>query len=130
YALVHPSDKLGPVDVYQVTHHGLDLSNNPVLINTVRPRVAICNNGPRKGGAASVIAALRRSPDIQAIYQLHRNVTTGDAENSDPDYVGKRDEDWQGEGLVLAVAADAKSYTVIVGTSGKPRTYQTRAAGK
>ena len=36
YQLVHPSDKIGLVDVYQSTHHGLSLSNNPVVINTVR----------------------------------------------------------------------------------------------
>src|SRR5207245_7829274 len=69
HKLVAPSDKIGPVDVYQTTHHGLDISNNPVVINTVRPRVAIFNNGPRKGGMPAVTAALRRSPEITVIYQ-------------------------------------------------------------
>jgi beta-lactamase superfamily II metal-dependent hydrolase len=68
YKLVHPTDKIGPVDVYQSTHHGLEISNNPVIIQTVQPRVAIFNNGPRKGGHPSVLATLRRLPGLQAIY--------------------------------------------------------------
>jgi beta-lactamase superfamily II metal-dependent hydrolase len=128
YKLVHPSDKIGPVDVYQVTHHGLDISNNPVLINTVRPRVAMCNNGARKGGHASVIATLRRSPDIQAIYQLHRNVTAAAQENTDPEYIANPDEVCKGEGIKLAVAADGKSYAVTVGSNGTPKRYETRTA--
>jgi competence protein ComEC len=126
YKLVHPSDKVGPVDVYQATHHGLDISNNPVLVNTVRPRVAVCNNGARKGGHAGVIATLRRSPEIQAIYQLHRNVTAAAQENTDPEYIANPDEMCQGEGIKLAVAADAKSYTVTVGSKGTPKRYETR----
>jgi hypothetical protein len=126
YKLVHPSDKLGPVDVYQVTHHGLDISSNPVLLKTVRPRVAVFNNGARKGGAPRVTATLRRLPDIQAIYQMHRNVTVAAQENTDPDLIANADEDCQGEGIHLAVAADGKSYTVTVGGKGKPRRYETR----
>src|SRR5207245_4359705 len=72
YKLVHPTDKIGLVDVYQVTHHGLEISNNPVLIKTVQPRVAIFNNGPFKGCHPSVTATLRRVPGIQGLYQLHR----------------------------------------------------------
>src|SRR5437868_11866683 len=37
YKLVHPSDKIGPIDLYQSTHHGLEISNNPVVIKTVKP---------------------------------------------------------------------------------------------
>src|SRR5207237_2776708 len=62
YKLVHPSDKIGLVDVYQSTHHGLDISNNPVVLKTVQPRVAVFNNGPRNGGHASVIGNLRGPP--------------------------------------------------------------------
>jgi competence protein ComEC len=126
YKLVHPTDKIGPVDVYQVTHHGLEISNNPVVINTVRPRVAICNNGARKGGHASVISTLRRSPDIQAIYQLHRNVLAPAQDNTDPEFIANMEEKCQGESIKLSVAADSKSYMVTVGSKGKTRTYQTR----
>src|SRR5439155_25702493 len=115
YKLVHPSDKIGLVDVYQSTHHGLDISNNPVVINTVRPRVAVFNNGPRKGGLPSVVATLRRSPDIQAIYQMHRNVQVGPQENTDPEFIANHDEKCEGEPIHLAVAPDGKSYTVTVG---------------
>jgi beta-lactamase superfamily II metal-dependent hydrolase len=126
YKLVHPTDKVGPVDVYQVTHHGLEISNNPVLIKTVNPRVAIFNNGARKGGHPQVTATLRRLPDIQAIYQMHRNVTVGAQENADPEFIANPDEVCKGEGIKLAVAPDAKSYTVIVGSTGKPRRYAAR----
>jgi competence protein ComEC len=128
YKLVYPSDKIGLVDVYQVTHHGLEISNNPVLIKTVNPRVAIFNNGARKGGHPSVTATLRRLPEIQAIYQLHRNVLVGAQENADPAFIANPEEKCQGESIKLAVAPDSKSYTVTVGSMGKPRRYETRAA--
>ncbi len=126
YKLVHPSDKIGPVDVYQSTHHGLEISNNPVVINTVRPRVAVFNNGPRKGCHPSVMATLRRSPEIQAIYQMHRNLTVGAQENTDPEMIANLDEKCTGESIRLAVSPDGKSYTVTVGSRGKPRRYETR----
>ena len=46
--LVCPIDLVGPVDLYQVTHHGMDTSNHPTLVQTVAPLVAIMNNGPKK----------------------------------------------------------------------------------
>jgi beta-lactamase superfamily II metal-dependent hydrolase len=128
YKLVSPSDRVGPVDVYQATHHGLDISNNPVLINTVRPRVAVFNNGPRKGAEPAVTTALRRSPEIQAIYQVHRNLGVGAQENTEPELIANPDEKCQGESIRLRVAPDGRSYTVTVGSKGKPRRYETRHA--
>jgi competence protein ComEC len=128
YKLVHPSDKIGLIDVYQSTHHGLPISNNPVVIKTVQPRVAVFNNGPRKGGDPSVIATLRRLPEIKAIYQLHRNVTAGAQENTDPEFIANADEKCRGASIHLAVAPDSRGYTVTVGSQGKPRHYETRKA--
>lgn len=130
YKLVHPSDKIGKVDVYQVTHHGLEISSNPVLLETVQPRVAVFNNGPRKGGHPQVTTALRRLKDIQAIYQMHRNVQVGPQENTDPEYIANHDEKCEGESIKLAVTPDGKSYTVTVGGKGKPRRFETRSNGK
>jgi beta-lactamase superfamily II metal-dependent hydrolase len=131
HRLVSPTNRIGEVDVYQVTHHGLEISNNPVLIKSVNPRVAVCNNGPRKGGHPSVIATLRRLPDIQGIYQLHRNLGATDGENADADHIANDLRKKQtGQTIALAVAADAKSYKVTVPGKGKTRTFRTRAAGK
>lgn len=130
YKLVSPSDKIGPVDVYQATHHGLEISNNPVLIKTVRPRVAICGNGPRKGAHPSVISTLRRVPEMRAIYQLHRNVASEPQDNTDPEFIANADEKCQGELVKLSVAPDAKSYDVTVGSKGKPKQFQTRTVEK
>ncbi len=128
YKLVHPTDKIGPVDVYQVTHHGLEISNNPVLLKTVRPRVAICNNGATKGGHPFVISTLRRIPDVQAIYQLHRNVKSSAQDNTDPEFIANQEANCQGEAIALSVAPDSRSYTVTVGSKGQPRRYRTRGA--
>lgn len=130
YKLVHPSNKIGPVDVYLTTHHGLDISNNSVVINSVKPRVAIFNNGPRKGAAPSVTADLRRVPGLKAIYQLHRNVTVGAQENTDPEFIANPDEKCQGESIKLSVAPDAKTYSVTVGSKGKTHRYKTRGESK
>lgn len=126
HKLVYPTDKIGPVDVYQVTHHGLDISNNPALMRTVRPRVAVFNNGPHKGCNPTVVANLRRLPDLQAIYQMHKNLDSGAAENAEAPFIANPDEKCKGEAIYLSVAADGASYTVRVGSEGKPRRYQTR----
>jgi beta-lactamase superfamily II metal-dependent hydrolase len=127
YKLVHPTDKIGPIDVYQSTHHGLEISNNPVVIKTVQPRVAIFNNGPRKGGHPSVIATLRHLPHLEAIYQVHFNVLATPEENTDPQLIANHEENCAGEFIKLAVAPDGKSYTVTVGAKGKPRRFATRS---
>jgi beta-lactamase superfamily II metal-dependent hydrolase len=124
--LVYPTDKIGVVDVFQVTHHGLEISNNPTLLRTVRPRVAVFNNGARKGAHPSVMANLRRLDEVPAIYQLHRNVTAGPQENTDPEFIANPDEECKGEGIRLSVTSDGSRYSLKVGARGKPRQYETR----
>jgi competence protein ComEC len=132
YKLVHPTNKIGLIDVYQTTHHGLEISNNPVLIKSVDPRVAIFNNGPRKGGHPNALNTLKRIPGIQAIYQVHRNVGISAEENTEPALIANQgtSDKCTGEGIRLAVAGDGKSYEVTVGHEGKPRRFETRQGGR
>lgn len=69
--LVCPENKLGKADLLIVSHHGIDWSSSPVFINSLEPRVAIMDNGARKGASTSVIDTIRKSPRLEALYQLH-----------------------------------------------------------
>ena len=83
--LVCPVNLVGTVDVFQVDHHGLDVSNNPVLVQSVQPTVAVMNNGVSKGCATSTVETLRKTESIAAVYQLHRNLPVGG--NAPPAYI-------------------------------------------
>lgn len=129
-ALVTPVNRAGQIDVYQVDHHGLDVSNNPVLIHSLAPTVAVMNNGPTKGTAASTLEALKSSPRIQAIYQLHKNVRKNEAAvNTSEDLIANTGPDSKtcsGNLIKMTVAPDGKSYTIEIPATGKKQTYQTR----
>lgn len=126
-ALVSPVNRIGPVDVYQVNHHGLDVSNNPVFVHSLAPTVSVMNNGPKKGTGPSTIAALKSSPGLQAMYQIHKNVRP-DAENNTADeFIANRDEACAANYLKLTVAPDGKSYSVSIPATGHTRIFQTRS---
>src|SRR5437867_7402903 len=95
--LVCPTNVIGAVDVFQVDHHGTDSSNNPALVRELKPRVAIIDNGPCTGGEAGTFATLKSIPQIQAIYQLHRNLRTTDKDNTMSAYIANEEESCQGK---------------------------------
>jgi beta-lactamase superfamily II metal-dependent hydrolase len=126
--LVCPNNLLGSVDVYQVTHHGLDLSNNPLLIAALSPTVAVMGNGPKKGCEPNTVAALRTTPSIQAIYQLHRNLKPGQDANNNPDakYIANEKVDCDGNFVKLSVDPEAKTFTVSIPASKFERTFDVK----
>jgi competence protein ComEC len=127
-ALVTPVNRVGQVDVYQVNHHGLDLSNNPIFVHSLAPSVSVMNNGATKGTGASTIAALKSSPGIQAMYQVHKNLRADDAANNTGDeFIANAGQECAANYLKLTVAQDAKSYTMSIPATGHTRTFQTRA---
>jgi competence protein ComEC len=124
--LACPKNLIGAVDVYQVDHHGFDVSNNPVLISALRPRVALINDGPRKGGEAGTYARLRGNREIEAIYQLHRNVRTADNDNAPSGFIANDEEACQGNFIKLSVDRTGKTYTVTIPAKQISRTYRVR----
>jgi len=69
--LMCPTNHIGTVDLYLTTHHGLDWSNSKVVVYALQPRVAIMNNGTRKGGQLEVYETLESSPGLEDLWQLH-----------------------------------------------------------
>ncbi len=123
--LVAPYDLVGHVDVYQTSHHGLDVSNHPALIKQLKPSVVVMNNGARKGGEIGTWATLRATPSIAAVFQLHRNVRVGPEGNTAPELIANPDEVCAGNLVRLAVEADGASYTVAIPATGLSRKFAT-----
>ena len=124
--LVCPKNLIGLVDVFQVDHHGVDSSNNPTMVRAIQPRVAIIDDGPRKGAEPNTVAILKQSPLIEAIYQLHRNLRSADKDNTMAGYIANEEEACQGNFIKLSVEPDAKSYTVSIPAKQISRSYRTR----
>ena len=128
FELVHPYNLVGTVDVYQVTHHGLDVSNNPVVLQSLKPKVAVMNNGHMKGCLPDVFANLKETKSIEAIYQVHKNLRPdGSVNNVDEEYIANSHPADQCEGhhIKLSVTPDSKQYTVKIPTNKHSRTYET-----
>jgi beta-lactamase superfamily II metal-dependent hydrolase len=85
--LVCPNNLLGTVDVYHTSRHGTDWAGNPVMVHAVHPRVAVMNNGARKGGTASTFQIVRGSPGLVDFWQLHYSENVGKDTNSPEDLI-------------------------------------------
>ena len=124
--LVCPKNIVGLVDVYQVTHHGLDSSNNPIVLKTLKPTVAIMNNGKTKGTAPEVFANLTETKSIKAIYQSHKNTRPdGSVNNTQDEFIANPTAEGTGNYIKLSVAPDGKSYEVTIPENGHKATYKT-----
>jgi competence protein ComEC len=122
--LVCPADRVGRVDLYQVTHHGLDQSNNVVLLKTLQPTVAVMNNGARKGGSAEVVKNLRTLSSLQALYQSHRNVATAAEDNTSPELIANLEATPDdAHSISASVDPAARTYTVTNARTGESRKF-------
>lgn len=124
--LVCPTNRVGEVDVYQVTHHGLDQSNNPLVVQSVKPRVAVMSNGTIKGCGPETFATLKSTPGLEAIYQIHRNLRVDATNNTSDEMIANRAKDCAANGIKLATSADGRQYTVSIPAHRHSKTFQTK----
>lgn len=123
--LVCPYNIPGTVDLFQVDHHGMNLSNNPLLVKSLNPTVAVIDNGPHKGGMPQTLVTLRAVPSIQTIYQLHRNILGGAEFNTDTRSIANLPQQCEGNCIKCSVDATGKSYTITIPATGLSKTYAT-----
>jgi competence protein ComEC len=85
--LVCPKNKIGAVDIYIVSHHGLDESNSPAFLNAISPRVAIMDNGAKKGGTPSAWTNIEEVPHLENLWQLHFSEEGGPTHNVPSEFI-------------------------------------------
>jgi beta-lactamase superfamily II metal-dependent hydrolase len=77
FKMMCPNTSLPAVDLYLGLHHGVESSNSPVMVHALRPRVAIMNNGTRKGGDPSTMMSVHTSPGLEDLWQIHFSQLSG-----------------------------------------------------
>ena len=113
--LMCPNNKLGKVDVYIVSHHGSEQSGSPALVHGVEPRVAIMDNGAKKGGSPSAWEIIKHSPHLEAIWQLHFCDEGGKEHNAPEEFIAN------------PIGTDASNYLELRGnTDGSFAVYNSR----
>jgi beta-lactamase superfamily II metal-dependent hydrolase len=75
--LMCPVNKVGKVDILVVSHHGLFQSSSPALVDAIAPRIAIMNNGAKKGGSTPTFETLAKTPGLETLWQLHFSEEAG-----------------------------------------------------
>jgi competence protein ComEC len=104
--LVCPNNKLGLVDVYIVSHHGWYQSSGPAFLAAIAPRVAIMDNGAKKGGTPSAWEIIEKSPRLENLWQVHFSDEGGAAHNVAPEFIANPDGPDAGNYLELTAWMD------------------------
>jgi len=78
---------VGKVDLYLVTHHGLDQSNAKAIVWGLHPRVAVMNNGAHKGGSPEAWQTVHDSPGLEDLWQLHYSEDAGKEHNTGEKFI-------------------------------------------
>jgi hypothetical protein len=124
--LMCPDNRLGKVDVLVVSHHGWYQSSSPALVDAIHPRVAIMDNGAKKGGSIPVLDTVRKAPGIEALWQLHYSDEGGVAHNTQSEYIANLDGPDAGHDIEIVASRDG-SFTVHNSRTGMDKDY---TAGK
>ena len=104
--LMCPLNRLGKIDIFIVSHHGWLQSDSPVLVQGIDPRVAIMDNGAKKGGSPIVFDTIMRSPHLEDLWQLHFSEEGGTAHNVRAEFLANPDGPDSGNYLELTARAD------------------------
>jgi hypothetical protein len=124
YNLMCPDNRVGTVELFMVNHHGVAASNSAELVQALHPKVAIMNNGERKGASPDVTKILRASPGLEDIWQMHYSVSAGKDFNAPEDYVANlKQQDCQASWIKVSARRDG-SFTVTNTRNDFSRTYK------
>ena len=128
--LVTPFDlvsaRFGQIDVFQINHHGLDSSNNPLLIRSLKPKVVVFNNGHKKGCNEGSFQTVKGTESVQAIWQAHKNLREDSHNNTEEALMANLTDskNCKGNFIKLSVSPDGKSYVIFNSRNKESRAYE------
>ncbi|MGB9455794.1 MAG: MBL fold metallo-hydrolase [Bryobacteraceae bacterium] len=122
YDLVCPDNKIGTVDFFLVSHHGMNLSNSAPFVHAISPRVALVDNGPHKGGTAEVWQTLHDTRGLLDIWQLHYAIDADKQHNSPDTFIANVDANCEGKWIKVTAEKDG-SFTVYNTRNKFEKTY-------
>jgi len=103
--LMCPTNRLGTVDLFFVSHHGQPVSNAPVLVHPLRARVALMNNGTRKGGQPDAMRVLYSAPGLEDLWQVHFSLLSGQEYTSPGMFIANTVDEQPADVPIAAMAA-------------------------
>jgi beta-lactamase superfamily II metal-dependent hydrolase len=107
-ALMCPNNKLGHVDILVVSHHGWYQSSSPALVDAITPRVAIMDNGAKKGGSTPTLQTIRKIPGLETLWQLHYSEEGGPENNTPDKYIANPQGPDAGYGIEVDAVTSGK----------------------
>lgn len=120
--LVCPKNLIGTVDLFLVSHHGMPFSNTKSLVDALHPRVAIMENGAKKGDSPEAWQTVHDSPGLQDLWQLHYTAASGADHNVAKDEIANLDGDSDGHYIKVTAQADG-TFAVFNSRNKNQKTY-------
>jgi hypothetical protein len=127
--LVCPQNLLGTVSVYRTSRHGTDWSGAEAMVHTVRPRVAVMNNNPTKGGTPGTFKIVKSSPGLEDFWQLHFSDNVMKEVNSPESFIANFTGTGDGGNYIKLTARPDGSFTVKNGRNGFTKEYKAASTG-
>jgi beta-lactamase superfamily II metal-dependent hydrolase len=107
FDLMCPTNRIGTVDLFVVSHHGQPISNSPVLVHAIHSRVAVLNNGTRKGGQPDAMKVLYSAPGLEDLWQMHFSLLSGQEYTAPGVFIANPTDDQPASMPVAAIAPPA-----------------------
>jgi beta-lactamase superfamily II metal-dependent hydrolase len=131
FQMACPVNRIGEVDLFLTTHHGSGQSNAQVLVHALKSRVAIMNNGARKGGDLPVLQTVKSAPGLEDLWMLHYSVAAGTDGNVDEPRIANlgdvADPAVKDTGFGINVTVQPNgSFTVVNERNNVSKTYSAR----
>ncbi len=125
-ALACPNNLIGTVTVFHTTRHGDPHSGAPQFVHAIHARVAIMNNGERKGGSPEYWQTVHKAPGLEDFWQIHRSAAGGADHNSPEQFLANLNETDHGHYIKMSVQPDG-SFTMTNERTGFTKEYPAKS---